>query len=158
MLGTGSGGFGSATDLGLQAGNESPFGLAVADLNGDQISDLAAVAQATQIAIRFGSADGELTTRGGPYGSANSGEFSVVTGDFNGDDIPDLAIANNSSTSGSILFGTGGGAFSGPTSFGTVSSLGIAVGDLNGDGALDIAESDGVSTVTLWLNTPGSCH
>lgn len=131
----------------------------MADLNGDQISDLAAVAQNFQVAIRLGSAHGGWTTPGDPYGAANSGAFSIAVGDFNGDEIPDLAIATKSYTSGLILFGTGGGAFSGPTSFGLVGTMGIAVGDFNGDGALDIAVSeDGRSTVTLWLNTTGSCH
>jgi hypothetical protein len=81
--------------------------------------------------------------------------FSVAIGDFNGDGISDLAVANNGSTTVSILLGTGTGTFGAATNFtvGTNPSF-VAIGDFNGDGKSDLAvANNGSTTVSILLGT-----
>ena len=66
---------------------------------------------------------------------------SVAVGDFNGDGIPDLAVANEDSSTVTILLGNGDGTFT-PTATSPATGGGpvsVAVGDFNGDGIPDLA-------------------
>jgi VCBS repeat-containing protein len=86
------------------------------------------------------------------------GPAAVAVGDFNGDDNPDLAVANQLSSTVSVVLDSAGGSFtrqtpdlavdSGPTS--------VAVGDFNGDGDPDLAVANQFSgTVSVLLGTAG---
>jgi hypothetical protein len=82
--------------------------------------------------------------------TAGTGPDAVVGGDFNGDGKLDIAIANQSSSTVSVLLGNGDGTFqaaknsatgNGPTS--------LAVGDFNGDGKLDLVTANNADLSVL---------
>src|SRR5262249_1241788 len=88
----------------------APGAVAVGDLNGDGIPDLA-------VANFFSNSASVLLNTTPPGSTAPSfaarqdfatGSFpeSVAIGDLNGDGIPDLAVANNRSNSTSVLLNT----------------------------------------------------
>jgi sugar lactone lactonase YvrE len=82
--------------------------------------------------------------------------WSVAAGDFNGDGIPDLAVANQSSSSVTVLLGNGDGTFTqatnSPISVGG-GALAVVVGDFNRDGKADLAVLSGAynGPVTVFL-------
>ena len=80
---------------------------------------------------------------------------SVAVGDFNRDADPDLAVANFNLGRVSVLRGSTGGSFSGPTNFAAGSGApSVAVGDFNRDGKPDFAAASFNSdTVAVRLNT-----
>ena len=72
--------------------------------------------------------------------TVGSSPVSVVASDFNGDGIPDLATANFGSNNGTVLLGTGSGAFSSAGIFPTgTGPFALTTGDFNGDGKVDLA-------------------
>jgi FG-GAP-like repeat len=75
---------------------------------------------------------------------------AVAVGDFDGVGPPDLAVANNGSSSVSVLLGKGEGTFSAPTDFNAGGGPeSVAVGDFNADFGPDLAVVDkgGVSVL-----------
>ena len=78
---------------------------------------------------------------------------AVVVGDFNRDGTQDLAIANQDSSSVSILLGKTSGGFGPAVNFGTGGTPNsVAVGDFNGDGKQDLATADdSTHTVSVLL-------
>ena len=84
-----------------------PTFVAVADLNGDNIPDLAVATQSNHVAVLAGNGDGTFA----PAHLFGVGRYpvSVAVADFNGDGKPDLATAN--------VLGTSDGPFA-PTSLG----------------------------------------
>ncbi|MEG4235239.1 DUF4347 domain-containing protein, partial [Microcoleus sp. Pol11C3] len=148
LLGTGTGSFGTATNL-FNPGNEIPNSIAVRDFNGDSKLDLAVAnpisgANGNFISIRLGTGTG---TFGNPinFGSGINPR-SIAAGDFNGDSKLDLATAPLSGNNLSILLGDGTGSFSTPATINTVASLTIATADFNGDGKLDLVTSNNSAT------------
>ncbi len=137
--------FGAATDFAV---GSQPFSVAIGDLNGDGIPDLAvANHDSNTVSILLG-------TGPGAYSAATAfvvGFYpdSVAIGDLNGDGKPDLAVALDSSSTLSILFGDGTGAF-GPATNLVVGDgpISVAIGDLNGDGKPDLA-------VAIFFNPSG---
>ena len=121
------------------ATGSSPYGVAVADFNGDGKIDLAvANGDDGTVSVLLGRGDGTFAAPVA-YG-AHAYPDALAIGDFNGDGRLDLAVANDYSNDISILFGLGDGTFSlaghVPAGNGPAS---IAVGDLNGDGISDLA-------------------
>ncbi|WP_445313035.1 DUF4347 domain-containing protein [Microcoleus vaginatus] len=148
LLGTGTGSFGTATNL-FNPGNENPFFSVVRDFNGDGNLDLAVAnplsgANGDFVSIRLGTGTG---TFGNP---TNFGQGinprSIAAGDFNGDDRLDLATAPLSGNNLSILLGDGTGSFSTPVSINAGPSLSIATADFNGDDQLDLVTSNNTAT------------
>jgi hypothetical protein len=99
LLGDGSGGFGTKTDI---TTGDGPFGVAVGDFNGDGKTDLAtANFFADTASVLLGDGSGgfavktDFVTDHGPY--------SVASGDVNGDGQADLAVANYSESTTSVL-------------------------------------------------------
>lgn len=122
-----------------------PFGAAsgfvlAADLNDDQVIDLAASGQ-----IYLGLGSGALAL--GQSLPILLGRLSYA--DFNGDGATDLA------TQGTILFGNGDGTFRSAIAYETgLNSAFVEVSDLNGDGSIDLVTgrssgADGEIGVTL---------
>ena len=80
-------------------------------------------------------------------------------GDFNRDGRPDIVTANRQGGNGSILLGSGGGAFQGVTTYAAGSDpVSVSVGDLNGDGVPDLAVANFIyNSVSIRLgNGDGS--
>src|SRR5438046_42003 len=93
-----------------------------------------AVAQA-QAQVSFGPAANVAT---------GDGPASVAVGDFNGDGNPDLAVANQLSSTVSVLLGGAGGRFTRHTPDLAVGDFptSVAVGDFNGDHHPDLVVAD----------------
>lgn len=93
----------------------------------------------------------------GPFGSstlltAGARPSGVVVGQLDGDTFPDMAVSNEDSNTVSLLFGTGGGAFTPAVHIpaGTAPA-GIAMAELTGDTHVDLAvTSTGDGLVTLF--------
>ena len=116
-----------------------PHSVAIGDLNGDGIPDLAtANVHNGTVSVLLGTGDGTF----GPATHLAVGSFpiKVAIGDLNGDGKPDLAVANALDHTVSILLGTGTGSFGTATNFPVQGqAVSVAIGDFNGDGRPDLA-------------------
>jgi Ca2+-binding RTX toxin-like protein len=132
--------FSNAPNSPFKAGSD-PFSVAVGDLNGDGLPDLAvANSNSENVSVLLGDGTGRFGTA--TNFNVGSGSISVAIGDLNGDGLPDLAVANPISNDVSVLLGDGTGRFKdAPNSPFNVGSdpTSVAIGDLNGDGLPDLA-------------------
>jgi len=157
LLGTGTGAFGSATDVAVgTTPDSSPYFVAIGDLNGDGIPDLT-VANSNYNSVSILLGDGTGAFVAATDFAVGAFPTSVAIGDFNGDGIPDLAVANYNSDTVSILLGTGTGAFGASTDFAVgPGPISVAIGDLNGDGIPDLAVANTNSNTVSILLGDGS--
>jgi FG-GAP-like repeat/FG-GAP repeat len=152
MLGKGDGTFQPAVNYVV---GDSPTSVAVGDLNGDGIVDLAVSDTAgNQVSVLLGRGDGTFDLAG--MYPAGLGARSVAIADFNGDGRLDLAVADQGTapdyTDGglSVLLGNGDGTFRPPVQYATsVRPLAVAVGDFNRDGIPDLAVTNYTVSVLL---------
>src|SRR5206468_819111 len=90
LLGNGDGSFGVKTDFGT---GESPYSVAIGDLNADGKPDLAvADASSNTVSVLLGNGDGSFGVKA-DFGTG-IGPFSVAIADVNDDGKPDLATAD----------------------------------------------------------------
>lgn len=130
-----------------------PFGVVVADFNGDGKPDLCVygLGVGPDAAIKFGNGDGTFTAAPAPFTLGVPFEANLaVAGDFNGDGKMDLygEFVSGAATRAGFVFstytalGNGDGTFNvistGVTSSG-VGGENLLVGDFNRDGKLDVA-------------------
>jgi hypothetical protein len=141
LLGNGDGSFQAARTFPAGRG---PRSVAVGDVNGDGLPDLAVANIGTYptydgtVSVLLGNGDGSFQPA--RNFAAGNGPVSVAVGDFNGDGLLDLAVANNI-TNGtvSVLLGNGDGSFQAARNFAAGRSPdSVAVGDFNGDSLLDL--------------------
>ena len=131
--------------LSYPVGGVRPVAVAVGDLNGDTVNDLAvANNNSANISVLYGKTgggyDAPVTF---PVGSGPSG---IAIGDLNGDSRPDLAVSNRLTANVSILLAKAGGGFDPATSFAAGNQpLAVVIGDLNGDGKKDVMTGNQVS-------------
>jgi hypothetical protein len=128
-----------------------PFGMTVADFNGDGKPDLA-IAENVTTAVLLGNGDGTFTAASGsplrvlspPYDDFGSPYVGpIVTADFNHSGHQGFAVALIQNEAAAILLGNGDGTFvPSSASFantGDPTTSALAAADFNGDGNLDLA-------------------
>jgi len=139
------------------SGGYEPDSVAIGDLNGDGVPDLAVVNRCGgdphctlgSVSVLLGNGDGTFRAAV-TYNSGGYYADSVAIADVNGDGKPDLVVANLCPNKGcgqgstglvSVLLGNGDGTFQPPVGYssGGQYASAVAVGDLNGDGTPDIA-------------------
>jgi hypothetical protein len=145
--GTGAGTFAAPVVYSVAGADQ----VAVADLNGDKLPDLAVAGNEPTVLLNVGK--GAFAAPVGYTGVESPGNASgVAAGDLNGDGKPDLAFVSGD-TAMSVLINTGNGTFGAAVGYPVVvGSSSIVAADLNGDGKLDLAVSPGGYTSVL-INT-----
>lgn len=161
-LGIGDGTFGDAIYFVAAGANAND--LAVGDLNGDLIPDIAVTYSASQgtsadkVGVLFGN--GKVGIWDGTFEEVEffdvgNGPTSVELADFDNNGALDLAVTNYLSNNVTILLNDGDGVFStkGPGHYATGDNpISAAVADFNCDGKLDLAvANEGSNDVTFLL-------
>ncbi|HEX3764767.1 MAG TPA: Ig-like domain-containing protein [Kofleriaceae bacterium] len=129
--------------------------LAVADLNGDGYSDIAAVNPANNtVGVLLGDGAGGFAA---PVTYATgTGPAAIATGDFDGDGKLDLAVVNATANTVGILRGNGSGGFTAGASVAIASgAAAITAADVDGDGALDLVIAATTTVQVLRGNGSG---
>lgn len=135
-----------------------PAFAAVADFNGDGVSDLAiANSGDNTVTMLLGVATGGFAAAVGSPFAVGSKPVSIAVADFNADYVPDLAIVNSGNNTVTVLLGNGTGGFTAaagcPFAVGPA-PVSLAVADFNKDGKNDLAiANSGDNTVTVLLGT-----
>ncbi|MDP2342491.1 MAG: FG-GAP-like repeat-containing protein [Deltaproteobacteria bacterium] len=143
---------------------DAPFGVVVADFNGDGRPDLAAVNELSDsLSVVFNiGAPGALANLENVTGiPVGDGPVAVAAGDLNNDGRPDLAIANRLSGTITVLLNqTAPGAVD--STFGVDPFVtgnaprAIVIADVNADGFADLLTADeDDNTVSVLINTGG---
>lgn len=117
---------------------EYPTTVAIGELNGDGVADLALTHWfSTDVSVLLGNQNGGFAKATNFFGGGHFLE-AVALGEFDGDGALDLALTNLANTS--MLSGHGDGRFGDATGFNTAQNpKSVAVGEFNGDGFLDAA-------------------
>lgn len=131
-------------------------GIAVADLNGDGIDDIATSNFKTNDASVFISTGTSFATPVHYTVSHNNSPMSVALNDFNGDGKMDMCVALMNSDSVAVLTGAGNGTFGNLAKYavgGGSMPLHMVTADMNADGIPDIITTNFVTgnpgTVTI---------
>ena len=134
--------------------------VAVGDLNGDGVMDLAVANSGDpttgddgNVSILFDNGDGTFQSANNVPGGKNP--FAIATDDFNRDSKADLVLIDSSGVG--VLLGNGDGTFRPVTYLATASGpLSLAVADFDGDNTLDLVASTQSSQSVLLGNGDGT--
>ena len=118
-----------------------PYQVAIGDLNGDGIPDLAVTNFGpSTISILYGSGNGAFTA--GPTLTVGTGEtnpYGIVIADLQRNGHPDIAVTAFETNTLYVFPNNGDGTFGTPNTYATdVRPASVLVGDFNGDGRPDI--------------------
>ena len=138
----------------------APFGLAMADIDGDGDLDLLTGNVGTStVSVRLNNGAGVFAPplTGAEIsvgGSSSNGAYDVTVGDVDGDGDLDLLTANLFYNTVSVRLNNGTGTFGGGQEVGTgVNTASVTVGDVDGDGDLDLLTANlNSNTVSVRLN------
>jgi hypothetical protein len=142
--------FGLARPVHYPTGS-APSAVAIGDLSGDGVADLATADGGSTVSVHVGlPGGGFLGAQSHPTAFDARG---VVIGDLDGDTEPDLAVATTNGVS--VLLNTGDGVMGAATTYlPTGSYFSMALADLDGDDALDLVLADYYSSrVSVLLGT-----
>ena len=159
LLGNGDGTLGLAKNIALAGA--IPYGLVVADFNGDHHADIAASSFSPLVSILLGNGDGtfqSVQTVSLPKGNSS---YSLAAGDFDHDGNPDVFVTDQKFCLSqpcqfngiAVLLGNGDGTFrmaavpSDTTAYNRTTNS--SIGDFDNDGNLDLA-------LTSWDGVAGS--
>ena len=148
-------GFGRARNIDVGA---SPRDLAIDDLNGDGILDIAVAkegrSEGAGISILYGKGDG--TFNDGPSLEIEPSPFTITIADLDGDGQPELVDGTRDNDRVRIWRADGAGSFEVADDFESRGPFDIATADLNGDGHPEIiATNFGGSALSVWPGLPG---
>jgi hypothetical protein len=161
LLSDGKGGFRQSAGSPFLCG-DSPFNVAIGDVNGDAIPDLAIVNSASStsdrtgqdgLTVLIGDGRGGFTKMtGSPFVTAKRPNM-VAIGDINGDGVGDIVVSNPDSDSITIFMMSKQGSVASRAILPVPGHpKGLAIRDLNGDGKGDIVVTNNASnTVTVIL-------
>jgi hypothetical protein len=162
LLGNGDGTFQTPSEVDVGTG---PFAMAVLDLNGDGIKDVAIGGGNTELSILLGVGNGTFVRQPVvtlvPGGDLFSACNDIGVGDLNRDGIQDLVVPLGNGEGNAILIGNGNGTFQVMSRIQideTFAPLHVAVADYNRDGLLDIARTmgDGTNGLMQIMNGNGN--
>jgi hypothetical protein len=140
-----------------------PFSIAIGDLDGDLLADLAVVSQTGDSfsVFRNVTTNGKLAYAARADYATGKSPYSIALGDLDGDGKPDVAVANqlsdnasvfsNNSTTGAISFASKIDFVTGKTPFA------VAISDADGDGKSDLvvsSASSAANAVSVFRNNP----
>jgi FG-GAP-like repeat len=145
----GDGTFPSISSYGLGPGAAA---YTVADMNGDGLPDLLAVAgtAANSVSVALNEGNGTFGTPT-TYPAGNLPE-GVAAADVNGDGKPDIIVADEVGDTVSVLLNLGNGAFASAVTYRSISPIAIMAIDINGDGKPDILAGLASGGVQVLLN------
>ena len=126
---------------------------AVADFNGDQLSDIVVIDEEKGVDLYFGQKDLSFSA-GNSLADAKTVPYAMLVADLNNDKRPDIIVGHVNAPS-TVLFNTGNGNPFHPVSFGdaTGTVYGFAVGDFNEDGIPDIAAARSEAINILYFGS-----
>lgn len=131
-----------------------PAGIAVADLNGDGLDDIATANEGSNsISVLINQGDGTFPDVPVNY-PVGAGPVSIVAAQLDGAGGIDLAVVNGDSRNLSVLINKGGGTFeTARTLPGVGEPEAITAGDVDGDEDIDLVTANGDgNTVTVYEN------
>ncbi|CAF1095868.1 unnamed protein product [Rotaria sordida] len=159
FLGQGNGSFSEQETFSTGNGS-SPAGLALNDLNNDNILDLVVTSHENGLLLVFlGTGNGTFTKTLELSTGSNSGPYLIVINDFNKDNRRDIAVGNGDGNYVGIFLGDGTGKFSAQTIYSIESGpYALVTADFNRDGLLDIVTANyyGNNTSILLGNIDGA--